>query len=207
MYGFGIFLPLTDSSQLLMDKDFIVKRIKIAREEAGLTQAELSKRMSKSLNTIQKIENGSIKNPEKYLLKISNITKKPLSYFFGEEDPKLTEAYQKAKILDDLVEALHEKGVSQRGDGSVMVKDINASDHANVTINNGEGAKKELMEKIAKSNEEEVHVLKKVIELEGDERSLLEELLTLENEERDDFAQLFQLMKKQKGQRKNINND
>lgn len=85
------------------------ERIKSAREDAGLTKAELARRSGVSRSTITQWENGSIKNIEgRHLVKASealNVREKWLSDGTGHRSKtEKQEAPQKAKPTEFKVE-------------------------------------------------------------------------------------------------------
>lgn len=157
----------------------IIARIKAVREELGWSQAELSRRMKQVSNTVQKIESGFIKNPEKYLPQIAEATKKPLSYFFGEESPELTEYAEKAKKYDALIDLIKDSGIlgggsnssinNNGGDGSLAV----GGNGNNVNVN-GDAAK--IVQELMKKDHEEHELIWKILELEKGEKDKLFQL-------------------------------
>ena len=60
------------------------KKIKQARKEIGLTQKELAKIMDVHWNTIARWERDEIECRIDQLLRIADLTKRPISWFFGE---------------------------------------------------------------------------------------------------------------------------
>lgn len=148
----------------------IIARIKAAREELGWSQAELSRQMGQASNTIQKIESGFIKNPEKYLPQIAETMKRTLSYFYGEDNPELTEFAEKARKYDALMELLKAQGfgstdnssAAHGGDGSKNFSIGGSGNHVNVHAN--ENAAK-LCEEIMKKDHEEHQLIMKILEL------------------------------------------
>jgi len=63
----------------------IVKRIKEARRERGLTQKDLAKQLGKNAASISDLERGKVQVNASVLYSIAQILDKPLGYFFGEE--------------------------------------------------------------------------------------------------------------------------
>jgi DNA-binding XRE family transcriptional regulator len=61
--------------------DFISKRIREAREHAGLTQSELEEKTGLPQSHISRLENGVHSPSSSTLQKIANATNQPLSYF------------------------------------------------------------------------------------------------------------------------------
>ncbi len=155
----------------------IIARIKAIREELGWSQAELSRQMGQASNTIQKIESGFIKNPEKYLPQIAETTKKPLSYFYGEDNPELTQFAEKAKKYDALIELIKESGLlgnnsSVNSNGGE--KNVTVGGNGNSVNVNGDASK--IVEEIMKKDHEEHQLILKILELEKDEKDKLFQL-------------------------------
>lgn len=157
----------------------IIARIKLAREELGWSQAELSRQMGQASNTIQKIESGFIKSPEKYLPQIADVMKKPLSYFYGEDNPELTQFAEKARKYDALMELLKENGFASIGANN---SSNNNGGEANVTVGgngnhvnvNGDAAK--MVQELMKKDHEEHQLIMKILELEKGEKDKLFQL-------------------------------
>lgn len=63
----------------------IVKRIKAARIQAGLTQKELAKNLGRTSAAISDLERGKVQVSAIDVFKLSKLLKKPIEYFFGEE--------------------------------------------------------------------------------------------------------------------------
>lgn len=61
---------------------YIREKIKEAREEKGMTQAELAKQIDKSQVNISNIENGRLEVSAVDLMGIAYILEKPVKYFF-----------------------------------------------------------------------------------------------------------------------------
>src|SRR5689334_21895667 len=66
------------------ERDF-VKRLRIAREEAGLTQREVARRLGRSQSYVCKAENGEQRVDVVELRNFCRIYEKPPAYFFGAE--------------------------------------------------------------------------------------------------------------------------
>ena len=64
-------------------KDYkeIIERLKIARVEAGLAQQEVADKLGKPQSYISKIESGERRLDVAELKKLSEVYKKPVSYF------------------------------------------------------------------------------------------------------------------------------
>lgn len=165
--------PALITNHLNMPLNPIVKRIIAAREDAGISQMELSRRIGAVSNSVQKIESGFIKNPEKYVPEIAKALKKPLSYFFGEDEPELTAFAEKAKKYDELMGMLKSQGIlNGGGDNNVVV-----NGHKNhVSVNHHQ---KKLIEDIMAKDKEEREMILKILELHKDEKEKLLQLYEL----------------------------
>jgi len=157
----------------------IIARIKAVREDLGWSQAELSRQMGQASNTIQKIESGFIKNPEKYLPQIAETTKKPLSYFFGEENAELTEFADKARKYDALMELIKESGILNGGSNSSVnsnggEKNVTVGGNGNSVNVNGDAAK--IVQELMKKDHEEHQLILRILELEKAEKDKLFQL-------------------------------
>jgi transcriptional regulator with XRE-family HTH domain len=154
----------------------IVARIKAAREELGWSQSELSRRLNLSSNLIQKVESGFIKNPEKYLTQIAQVMKRPLSYFFGEDNPELTEFAEKARKYDALMEVLKEVGFLNGGNVNTQggTKNVTVGGNGNQVNVNSDAEK--LIQELMKKDHEEHQLIMKILELEKDEKDKLFQL-------------------------------
>jgi transcriptional regulator with XRE-family HTH domain len=65
--------------------EIIVKLIKEARLERGLTQHDLAKHLGRSTAAISELERGKVQVSASNLYQIAQLTNKPIEYFFGEE--------------------------------------------------------------------------------------------------------------------------
>ena len=65
--------------------DLIVKRIKEARLERGLTQQNLAKHLGRSTASISELERGKVQVTASDLFLIAQLLNKPIEYFYGEE--------------------------------------------------------------------------------------------------------------------------
>ncbi|MCB4790397.1 MAG: helix-turn-helix domain-containing protein [Elusimicrobia bacterium] len=77
-----------DKQKLIYQKNIqnnIGLKIQIARKEANIKQNKLSKMLNVSNVTVSRWESGGIKPAIETIRKISEITGKPISYFFGEK--------------------------------------------------------------------------------------------------------------------------
>jgi transcriptional regulator with XRE-family HTH domain len=165
----------------------IIARIKQAREDKGWSQAELSRQMEQASNTIQKIESGFIKNPEKYLPQIAEVTGQSLSYFYGEDNPELTQFAEKARKYDALIELIKESGILSSGSNNSVNSN---SGERNVTVG-GNG------------NSLNVHpnadkIIQEVLNKNKEENELIFKILQLEHEEREKLLELYQVVKDKK---------
>ena len=64
--------------------DLIVKRVKVARIEQGLTQKDLADHLGRTAASISDLERGKVQVTASDLYKISLFFRKPIEYFFGE---------------------------------------------------------------------------------------------------------------------------
>jgi len=64
--------------------DLIVKRVKDARIEKGLTQKDLADHLGRTAASISDLERGKVQVTASDLYKISVFLRKPIEYFFGE---------------------------------------------------------------------------------------------------------------------------
>jgi len=65
----------------------LAQKISSSRKEAGLSQTDLSKMVNVGLQTVHRWESGKVKKvPFNILQKISEATKKPLSYFISDDN-------------------------------------------------------------------------------------------------------------------------
>jgi len=64
--------------------DLIVKRVKDARIEKGLTQKDLADHLGRTAASISDLERGKVQVTASDLYKISLFLRKPIEYFFGE---------------------------------------------------------------------------------------------------------------------------
>jgi len=65
--------------------NLIVKKIKEARIERGLTQKDLANHLGKTAAAISDLERGKVQVTASDLYHISQLLNKPIEYFFGEE--------------------------------------------------------------------------------------------------------------------------
>lgn len=64
--------------------EFIVKKVKAARLERGLTQKDLAKLLDRTSASISDLERGKVQVTSSDLYKIAKYLNKPIEYFFGE---------------------------------------------------------------------------------------------------------------------------
>lgn len=65
--------------------DLIVKRVKDARLEKGLTQKDLADHLGRTAASISDLERGKVQVTASDLYKISQYLRKPIEYFYGED--------------------------------------------------------------------------------------------------------------------------
>ena len=65
--------------------DLIVRKIKDARLERGLTQKDLAEHLGKTSAAISDLERGKVQVAASDLYHIAQLLNKPIEYFFGEE--------------------------------------------------------------------------------------------------------------------------
>ncbi len=66
------------------DHNEIVKRLKIARIEAGLSQVEVTKKLAKTQSYLSKIESGQRRFDVLQLKEFAKIYKKKIDYFISD---------------------------------------------------------------------------------------------------------------------------
>ncbi|MBI4684175.1 MAG: helix-turn-helix transcriptional regulator [Nitrospirae bacterium] len=64
--------------------DFVLRQLKRARIEAGMTQAEVAKRIGKPQSYISKCESSERRLDVIELIQLAKLYKKPLSFFVNE---------------------------------------------------------------------------------------------------------------------------
>jgi transcriptional regulator with XRE-family HTH domain len=77
---------------------FIGSRIKMARKEAGLTQAELGEKIGRTQGIINKMETGDIGATLENLYKLSEALNHPVTFFLGLEVGDLDQ--DEAEVMD-----------------------------------------------------------------------------------------------------------
>ena len=65
--------------------EIIVKRIKAARMERGLTQQNLADQLGRTAAALSDLERGKVQVTASDLLKLARYLNKPIEYFYGEE--------------------------------------------------------------------------------------------------------------------------
>lgn len=65
--------------------EIIVKRIKAARVERGLTQQDLADQLGRTAAAISDLERGKVQVTAGDLFKLARYLNKPIEYFYGEE--------------------------------------------------------------------------------------------------------------------------
>ena len=67
-----------------MDKNKFGKKIKVARVESDLTQDQLAQKINTKQKNISRYETGASMPSIETLVKIANVLKKKVGYFFNE---------------------------------------------------------------------------------------------------------------------------
>ena len=102
----------------------IGKKINRLRLQRGLTQEELANDVGVDPKHISRIENGSRNGSAQLIRKISEVTGKPLSFFYGnaplpedasDKEKKILMKYRKAtaqqkKLIESLIDAVMNNG-------------------------------------------------------------------------------------------------
>jgi len=96
------------------------RKLRQAREDAGLTQAELARRLGKkSADSVRKYESGLVEPPGHVVAQIAKVTGKPRRWFV-EEDPSHTTAVRDldpdAPTVPLGLQRLTDMGLPLRGD-------------------------------------------------------------------------------------------
>lgn len=106
----------------------IGKRIAVCRKEKGIKQAELAKKLGKSVKTVQRYESGDIDLSLSLLEKISNVLEVPINYlidytsnmdFESVSDVTKKEYHQKAMCFYEAIVSLYREE-DDRGDIDVI---------------------------------------------------------------------------------------
>jgi transcriptional regulator with XRE-family HTH domain len=83
----------------------IGRKIRLAREEMGITQADLAYRVGISTQSISAFEGGRIHPDRKYLTKIAQFTHRPLYFFTGQKVQEILDRLQ--RVQAELTELTH----------------------------------------------------------------------------------------------------
>ena len=114
----------SDSSHFGPDYAEIGCRVREARAEYGLTQEELASDIGVDPKHISRIENGRKHGSDQLIRRISEVTGKPLSFFYGNEpmpddasdkEKEVLMKYRKAtaqqqKLIESLIDAVINNG-------------------------------------------------------------------------------------------------
>lgn len=84
-------------------QNLVARRIKSSLKEANMSQTDLSNMLEKSKAYVSNITKGRYVPKINELIRISELVKKPIGYFFGEDTPGLMHYVDKAKKWDKLV--------------------------------------------------------------------------------------------------------
>jgi len=154
----------------------IGKKIANSRQEANLSQEELAKKVGISRGYLAQIETGSGNVKAELLGKFSQALNVPLSYFFGEDNPELTEFAEKAKKYDELISLIKNSGL------------IEGSMNKNVVVN---GNKNHVV-----VNAEQQKLIERLLDKDSEERDMIFKLMKLQKEEKEDLIKLYSAFKK-----------
>ena len=94
-----LYLPPLERSVPM--NDLIVKRVKEARLEKGFTQQDIANHLGKTSAAISDLERGKVQVTASDLYQISQLLKKPIEFFYGEEYGE--------KEIQDLIAIIHKK--------------------------------------------------------------------------------------------------
>lgn len=100
--------------------DILRKRIRLAREECGHTQAELAKALAVSEQTVCRWETGNVTPRLQQLQRISDYTGKPLYWFFAPSS--VLESAAQDRNSRDLTADITAKCLKLNYDGLKRVK-------------------------------------------------------------------------------------
>lgn len=114
----------SDSSDSGLEDAYIGCRVREARAEYGLTQEELASDVGVDPKHISRIENGRKHGSDQLIRRISEVTGKPLSFFYGNEpmpddasdkEKEILMKYRKAtaqqqKLIESLIDAVINNG-------------------------------------------------------------------------------------------------
>lgn len=146
----------------------IGKRVAVARHQAGLSQEELAGKVGISRGHLAGIETVAQNVKSRLLERFSRVLGLPLSYFFGEENPELTEYAEKARKFDKLVSIIRNSGVIE---GSVENNVVVSGNENHVVVN---PEQQKIIEQLLTKTSEERELLIKILSLEeGKKQALL----------------------------------
>ena len=114
----------SDSSVSGLEDAYIGCRVWEAREEYGMTQEELAGDVGVDSKHISRIENGRKHGSDQLIRRISEVTGKPLSFFYGnsplpedasDKEKEILMKYRKAtaqqqKLIESLIDAVINNG-------------------------------------------------------------------------------------------------
>ena len=151
-------------------------KIANARQDANLSQEELAKKIGISRGYLAQIETGKGNVKAELLGKFSKALNVPLSYFFGEDNPELTEFAEKAKKYDDLVSLIKNSGL------------VEGSGNKNVVVN---GSQNHVV-----VNSEQQKLIERLLDKDSEEKEMIFKLMKLQKEEKEDLLKLYSTFKK-----------
>jgi transcriptional regulator with XRE-family HTH domain len=96
--------------------NFIVKRIKEARIERGLTQKDLAKHLDRTAASVSDLERGKVQVTASDLYKLAKYLNKPIEYFFGES--------YGGKEIDDLVSIIRKMDPEVRSNQITIINSL-----------------------------------------------------------------------------------
>ena len=114
----------SDSSDSGLEDAYIGCRVREARAEYGLTQEELASDVGVDPKHISRIENGRKHGSDQLIRRISEVTGKPLSFFYGnsplpedalDKEKEILMKYRKTtaqqqKLIKSLIDAVINNG-------------------------------------------------------------------------------------------------
>lgn len=99
-------------------------RLKKYRKENNITQQQLATKLNVSRSTIAEIERGTIKGTVEFISKLSEISKKPMSYWVDESIENDYKIYQALDVLIDAMidsERIKDDGKIQSEDKELII--------------------------------------------------------------------------------------
>lgn len=99
-------------------------RLKKYRKENNITQQQLATKLNVSRSTIAEIERGTIKGTVEFISKLSEISKKPMSYWVDESIENDYKIYQALDVLIDAMidsERIKDDGKIQGEDKELII--------------------------------------------------------------------------------------